>query len=183
MKARLKRLRDAWAWFASTLHASWHEPPPRLHAAATALELPLRPSSRLRVALWLLRLLILVYVAQLALERHWLAASLVALLAVAFRGGRVCRWRCLRLETDRLFLISSGGGMQPVCLGAGAMRLGSHLLLVLRSSDGGHCVLLGPDNLAAGQLAALMRRLPDGTAAALTALHSVAASGSKSASP
>jgi hypothetical protein len=178
--------RQAWgngrAWCARAVSGLWHNPPAGVHPAASRLELPLRAAPRRRTALWLLRLLILAYALELLLLRHWLVALLVAGLAVAcLPGHRASGLRCLWLEGDgRLFLIRETGGVEQVWLGSAALRLGPYLLLVLHGVTGSRHLLLGPDNLAAAELAALGRRLAGGTASPATALHSVAAPGSKS---
>jgi hypothetical protein len=171
-----------WVWCANALGNCWREPQSCPHPATTALELSLRPSPRLRGVLWLLRLLILAYAGELVLAQHGTAASLVLMLAVAgLWRARAPRGRGLRLEADgRLFLRLDDDSTRQVWLAGSGLRLGSHLLLVLRSGKSCHRVLLGPDNLAAGELAALQRRLPITAAAGATALHSVAAPGSKS---
>jgi hypothetical protein len=185
VKARLIQVWDAsWAACARVWRDLWRESPACLLPATAPLELPLRPSTRLRALRKLLGLLILTYVLELLLEGHWLAVSLVMLAAVAMHSDGRSRWRCLRLEMDgRLYLIGPDGTAEQAWLKACGLHLGPHLLLVLHSCSGTHRALLGPDNLAAGQLAALRRRLPGGTAGAVTALHSVAAPGSKSTTP
>lgn len=107
--------------------------------------------------------MILAYLLELVLQRHLLAASMVALLAVTgLWPTRADPWRCLRVEADgQLLLIAAGGRSVQVSPGPGGLRLGPYLLLVLRSDTGSHRILLGPDNVAAGELAALKRRLPD----------------------
>jgi hypothetical protein len=160
----------------------WRESPARCVAAVTALEVPLRPSRRVRQIRWLLLSLVLVYVIQLLLGRHWLVAPLVALLAAAacLRHGHG-EWSHLRMEPDgRLLLCTGAGRVQQVWLAANGLRLGAHVLLVLRGGSGCWRVCLGPDNVGPDALAALKQRLPGGTEAPVTALHSVPAQGSKS---
>lgn len=168
---------------AAALRGLWSAAPPQPCSAMQVLVLPLRPSPRWRATLRLLRWLVAAHALELLLTRHWLAAMLVAMLAACcLTGGRSPRGRYLRLESGRMCLVHPGGVLEEVRLGSGSMRLGPHLLLVLQGGKGIHRVLLGPDNVAARELAALNRRLPGGTAS-MTALHSVAATGSKSSQP
>jgi hypothetical protein len=164
----------------------WRPPPLRPCPAPEILELHLLPSSRLRVAVRLFLLMILLHALELWLTGHWLAAPLVLLAAAGYvvrkkpAGHDPC-W--LVLDRDgQMFLRSRRGSLEPVQLGAASLRLGSHLLLILRGSHRTIRLLLGPDNLAPDLLAAFKRRLP-GTSPAGTALHSVPATGSKPRSP
>jgi hypothetical protein len=168
---------------AAALRGLWAAAPPQPCSATQVLLLPLRPSPRWRAALRLLRWLAVAHAVELLLTRHWLPALLVAMLAAfCLTGGRSPRGRYLRLEPGRMCLVHPGGVLEEVRLGSGSMRLGAHLLLVLHGGNGIDRLLLGPDNLAPGELAALNRRLPGGMAST-TALHSAAATGSKSSQP
>lgn len=168
---------------AADLRGLWVAASPQCCPATQVLVLPLRPSPRWRAALRLLRWLVVAHAVELLLTRHWLAAMLVAMLAACcLTGGRSPRGRYLRLEPGRMCLVHPGGVLEEVRLGSGSMRLGPHLLLVLQGGNGIHRVLLGPDNVAVRELAALKRRLPGGMAST-TALHSAAATGSKSSQP
>ena len=164
----------------------WREPALQLRTASESLELPLLPSPRLRSARRLLLSLIGLYVLELLWTGHWLAALLTVLAATTFRHRRasVADPCCLVLAADgRLFLRRTTGLDEEVRLSPASLRLGLHLLLVLRGKRSTIRLLLGPDNLAPVLLAALKRRLPSGTVVLATALHSVAAQGSKAQQP
>lgn len=176
--------RMGWAWSVQVLCDLWRVAPPRLLPGAHALDLPLRPSPRLRRVRFLLRILALACVVELLVQRHWLAAALIA-------TASACRWssagpalRCLRLEADgRIFLTLADGRVAEAWLAPGGVRIGSHVVLVLRSFAGTRRLLFGPDNLGEMELAGLGRRLSGGTASAGSGLHSVTAHGSKLSVP
>jgi hypothetical protein len=127
---------------------------------------------------------VLLYMMELLLTGHQMAAMAVAVLAACGSwpcrqrmGARCAAPRSLILATEgRLFLETGEGRLQQVWLRPESLRLGPHVLLVLTAHDRTIRLLLGPDNLAAAQLAALKCRLPAGPAPPGTALHSPAAS-------
>jgi hypothetical protein len=162
----------------------FHDGPLQLRVAPEALELALRPSPRLRLARRALAIAVLLYLLELLLTGHRIAALAIALLVacsswpwMARVGTSPAMPQRLVLATDgRLFLEHRGGSLEEVRLRPESLRLGSHVLLVLTGAGRTIRLLLGPDNLAPAQLAALQRRLPAGSAPPATALHSPAAS-------
>lgn len=152
----------------------WRRPAPRLRAAAEVLELPLLPSSRLRIATGVFLATILLHAVELMLMSQPVAAPLVLLIATGMRARRTGQQespRCLVLAADgRLFLCWREQHMEEVQPGPASLRLGPHLLLVLRGHGRTFRLLLGPDNLPPHLLAAFKRRLPE-TGDAGTALH------------
>jgi hypothetical protein len=163
----------------------WFRAPPlQVRPAPQALELPLRASARLRRARRIAGVAALLYMLELLLTGHWMAALVIALLA-AFAS-----WPCkpriftsctsarsLLVATDgRLFLEVEGSRLHEVWLRPESLRIGPHVLLILTSHGRTIRLLFGPDNLAPAELAALKRRLPAGPAPPGTALHSPPAS-------
>lgn len=151
--------------------------------ASEPLALPLRPSSRLRIAAAILVLAVLLYLLELVVTGHWLAAAGMAVMGACLawpwkREASATRPQQLVISPDgQLFLESGGQRIGKAQLHPQSLRLGSHVLLVLVLGTRRHRLLLGPDNLAPVQLAALKCRLPMGSAPAGTALHSRPASG------
>jgi len=160
----------------------WRQRPVLLPAAAGPLEIPLQPSVRLRRFRWLLLALIGCHVAALLVERHWAVAAVTGLCGAIIALAAQARGpvRLLVRADGRCFLFGPAGDCEEATLQSGSMFLGSHVLLVWSGAAGGYRMVLGPDNLAGGQLAALRRRLSRAAAGSGTALHSVAAQGSKS---
>jgi hypothetical protein len=157
------------------------EAPLQLRPAPAPLTLPLLPSPRLRLAGRVLSLGVLLYLLELALTGHGLAAGMVALIA-ACTGWPWRQWtssgspRHLVVTPDgRLFLRIREDSMEEMRLRPESLRLGPHVLLVLSNGRRKHRLLLGPDNLTLPQLSALTCRLPAGPAPSGTALHSPAA--------
>src|SRR5262245_17425684 len=66
----------------------WRRPPLQACSAPEALELPLRPSSRLRIAACLFLLMVLSYAVELWLSGHRFAAPLVLLAAAGCAARR-----------------------------------------------------------------------------------------------
>ncbi len=182
---RKRRSRQSKGTTALRPSSRWHLPfttgRVQLRPAPEALVLPLRRSSRLRLALRILSLGVLGYVLELILTGHALAAGAVALMSACGSW----RWRRrpggaglrqLVVATDgRLFLGTRDGSMEEMQLRPQSLRLGPHVLLVLAARGHVHRLLLGPDNLTPAQLSALKCRLPMRPAPTGTALHSPAA--------
>ncbi len=167
------------------LRKLWFLPPLQLRAVSEALELPLRPSPRLRRARRLLDFAILLYALELLATGHLVAAAGIVMVLGGLRSGR---WilhrpdqpRSLVLAADGSFSLGyAGGRTAAVSLQSESLALGSHLLLVLRGPAHATCRLLGPDNLAPRDLAALKRRLPP-RGSSYSGVHSITAPGSKS---
>jgi hypothetical protein len=169
---------------AGTKRGWFHAQPLQLRPAPQALELPLRASPRLRHARWIPGGAVLLYMLELSVSGHWMAATAVAVLAAwsswpwkPRNGARCATCRSLVVATDgELFLVADGRCLQQVWLRPESLRLGSHVLLVLTGHGRTIRLLFGPDNLAPAELAALKRRLPAGPAPPGTALHSPPAS-------
>jgi hypothetical protein len=169
----------------------WGEPSLHLRPAPERLELPLRPSPRLRIAARALAVALLAHTVELGLRGHPLAA----LAMLSFTGVAIWRWRAVHAldssaprhlvcDSDgRLSLVLASGNIEVVSLQPASLRLGRHLLLVLQGTDRRHRLWFGPDNLAASELAALNRRLPTATVVPGTAIHSVAAHRGRPADP
>lgn len=156
------------------------EEPPQLRTAPESLALPLLPSPRLRLARRVLYFGLLLYLLELVLTGHWLAAATVALVVAAgcwpWRRAGHDRPRQLVVASDgRVFLRMHDDRVEAMQLRPESLRLGPHVLLVLSNGGRAQRLLLGPDNLAPAQLSALQCRLPPGAAAPGTALHSPAA--------
>lgn len=104
-----------------------------------------------------------------ALHGNLLLAAGVAAAALTTANSLRCwLWtggpsapRALHLAADgQMHLRTGEGGLMPVALLPGSVRLGSHLLLHLQVREGRRYRLcLGPDNLDSCTLAALRRRL------------------------
>lgn len=176
---------------AARLPRLWREPPLPIRPAAEGLDLPLRPSPRLRRALRIALILVAMYAAELALRGHWIAAVIVSASGagaawVLRRHASSRTRRPLRLvltAEGQAFLVPARGLPEPVALQPESARLGRHLLLVLRSNMRRQRVVLGPDNLDARLLAALHRRLPPAVVGEATALHSALPTGSRPPKP
>lgn len=170
-----RALRQAGAYqqgMKALLMKLWWRPPPQACPAPDALELPLLPSSRLRMAGRACLLVVVLYALELWLTGHRLAAPAVLLAAAAGARRRSAgsdHGHLVLLADGRLFL-RRGQAMEEVRLAPASLRLGPHLLLVLRGERRTVRVLLGPDNLPPDLLAACQRRLPR-SAPAGTALH------------
>ena len=179
---RIRTWNDCWKYCVATLRALWLHQSLQLRPAPEALTVPLRPSPRLRVARRLFLCMTVLYVSELLLRHHWLAAPGVALLLLlGAHPGRIRHPRCLQLDREgSLWLQWHSGRWEQLRLHPASLRLGAHVLLVLRGSSGVQRVLLGPDNLAPDALAALQRRLRPGSIGRASGLHSVAAPGSQS---
>ncbi len=162
----------------------WREAPARLRPVPETLQLVLRPSRRLRMARRVLLGLIALYIVELCLRRHLVAAALVVLIAaIGLWPARSNRPRALRIESGgSLWLQWHNGTWEPQLLSAASVLFSAHLLLVLRGKGQVRRLLLGPDNVAPHELAVLRRRLRAGPARGASALHSVAAPGSHSSS-
>jgi hypothetical protein len=176
------KVRELW-------RGCWRDSPLQLRPAPERLELPLRPSPRLRGAALTSLLALLAYTLQLAVHGHLVAAAVMLL----FTGAATWQWR-LRSSQDggslrqllcagdgNLSLVFANHAVEAVSLSPSSLRLGRHLLLVLQGPTRVHRLLLGPDNLAPSELAALNRRLPTATVVPGTALHSLAAHRGRSA--
>lgn len=150
----------------------WRRPALQACSAPADLELPLRPSPRLRLAHRVLLVMMTLYALELWLGGHSLAAPAMLLLAAgcALRRRPANGPGTLVLATDGRLFLRLGSATEQVHLSAASLRLGSHLLLVLRAGQRTVRVLLGPDNLSPELLAACQRRLPR-SASTGTALH------------
>lgn len=142
----------------------WQEPAAELRPTCHGIQLSLRRSGLVRRLQRLFLVLVLLYLAELALLGQWViaavAATLAALHARSCRPGRVALPRRLLIGSyGRLHLLGVAGELTPATIHPASLRLGPWLLLVLQDHAGMHRLLLGPDNLEAGQLAALRRRV------------------------
>ncbi len=145
-------LQDVKPVSSASLRKLWQLPPLAPCPAPETLELPLLPSSRLRVAGRLLLVLVVLYALELWLTGHPCAALLILLIAGASAIRRNPRDRpcCLVLKEDgRLFLHGLRGAADEMQLRRTSLRLGAHLLLVLRGNRRTVRLLLGPGQPAA----------------------------------
>ncbi len=181
----VRKLDHCAKYLASALHGLWCAPPLQLRPVDATLELPLRPSRRLRAARWLLLLLILLYSLELLLTGH----RMVMLLALLASGGlwplprRFCAHRkkpdCLLLPGEGLQLRYPDGELHPPTCSPKACASDPHLLLVLRTEGHALRLLLGPDNLEPRNSRPCCAGYQPDRPVAGTALHSAAAAGSK----